>query len=42
MHAYTPADIYPPLHTRLQALFMDHEGFLGALGAYLLHEEPEG
>ena len=28
-------------HTRLQALFMDHEGFLGALGAYLLHEEPE-
>ena len=27
--------------SRLQALFMDHEGFLGALGAYLLHEEPE-
>uniref|UniRef100_A0A7S0E1G6 pantothenate kinase n=1 Tax=Hanusia phi TaxID=3032 RepID=A0A7S0E1G6_9CRYP len=27
--------------SRLQALFMEHEGFLGALGAYLLHDKHE-
>ncbi len=25
-------------NSRLQALFMEHEGYLGALGAYLLYE----